>query len=232
MAMKLQQIDNHYEVLLTLKNLVARNDKVWLWQKNIPGKGRPIHYGFLRIVDDTKNILEFRPLRTNSFKFQAKEEIFIYAESETITFKQTMRESTSQLLRCSIPKELFVLPRQMFEKLQVIEKENEADNLHKRKIPRKVAQNGQVAGLVRTNGTTIKSFKNLLVESYMLHDISTGGMAFLIDDPGEFNEKEGVALVSIDGKLIAKPLVGEVRSIRKMDNDLDQFKVGVKFEGV
>ena len=170
-------------------------------------------------------------IKQGYFKFSKDKEIFVYAESEAVSFKAKVKSCGDIYIICQAPPVLHILPANLFENIQIIEKEDEAANVHKRRSARRAAKPGQLAGIVRTNDIPKgKSLRDLDQELFVLNDISTGGMSILVDDPGEFDVGEKVSVIAIDGKLLPRPLQGDVKSVRKLDGDLDQFKVGVKFE--
>jgi len=232
MVNKLNKIDNYFAVVMTLRTICERGDKVKKKKKSTQeGKPRPVHYGVLHKINETNGRLEFRPFRTSIFRFANAEDLFVYSESESVSFKAKVFNCGELFLICALPSALHILASNLFEDIQLVEREDESAHVHKRETPRKPAKPGQLAGIIRmkAENENIK-LRDLPLEIFVLHDISTGGMAILVDDPGEFTVNNRVILVTIDAKNLARPIYGRVMSIRKMDGDLDQFKVGVKFD--
>jgi hypothetical protein len=64
---------------------------------------------------------------------------------------------------------------------------------------------------------------------YKLFDLSRGGMGFLCSGETEFQKGESIEVKGFNDYELDDPLLGEVMSIRPMDSDMSEFKVGVKF---
>lgn len=104
-----------------------------------------------------------------------------------------------------------------------VEVENEAKFLHMRTAPRSKPKGDQLITIrKRKNETEGES-------EYLLYDLSQGGMAFRIYDPVEFEVSEKIYVVAMSGKPLSQPLVGLVRSVRALPDEISEYKVGVQF---
>jgi hypothetical protein len=64
---------------------------------------------------------------------------------------------------------------------------------------------------------------------YKLFDLSQGGMAFVSFDESEFAKGSEIHIVGFNDFDLDDPLVGNIMSIRPIDGELSEFKIGVKF---
>ena len=65
--------------------------------------------------------------------------------------------------------------------------------------------------------------------SYMLYDLSQGGLSFLVFTKDEFSVGEKVFIKAFDTKKFETPIISEVKAIRDADQLGVQFKVGCEF---
>jgi hypothetical protein len=65
---------------------------------------------------------------------------------------------------------------------------------------------------------------------FPLFDLSQGGMGFVVTSESSFARGNVVYVYGIDAKVLDDPLIGKVMSVRSMNEDNLEFKVGVKFE--
>jgi c-di-GMP-binding flagellar brake protein YcgR len=120
-----------------------------------------------------------------------------------------------------MPEKVNALSEELAAKINLVEKENEEENSHKRSQPRKQA----------TGKQTIKAYKEgneKKKQTYNLYDISAGGLALKTIDPGMFKKGDFITITSINSKDLDMIISGEVVSVRHMEED-DVFKVGVRF---
>jgi hypothetical protein len=68
--------------------------------------------------------------------------------------------------------------------------------------------------------------------SFKLFDLSRGGMAFIvdIDNENEFSRGQEVHILGFDEFDLDDPIIGKVMSVRPIDENQLEFKVGVKFD--
>jgi hypothetical protein len=64
---------------------------------------------------------------------------------------------------------------------------------------------------------------------YKLFDLSRGGMGFLCSGETEFLKGAPIQVIGFNNYNLDDPLIGQVMSIRPLDSDMSEFKVGVKF---
>lgn len=218
----IQYIDEDLEIISIFKYLLQTKEKIWVWQKKsnaTPHIRRPVHFATIRKVDAIKHVIEIRPNNSKGFKFETNDELFVYSSSKGVAFKIPIRERSPEMISFSMPKRMNLINGEMLTSLALVEKEDEEKHKHLRQIPRVSAKKDQMVSIYRpaTNGHNI----------YLLHDMSSGGMGFLIDDPAEFEVAETVEVLGIDGKPLNRKLRGKVVAIRQVDSRT--FKVGVKF---
>lgn len=228
MGPKNKFITDDLEIIGTFKAFKTVKSKLWAWQQKTNEKGlRPVHFIRVQKVDPIKKIIIFCPINADEFKFFKDEEIFIFSSDKGMAFKTPIRTMQAGILSVAMPKRLNFLSADFLAKIEIVEKDNEEINLHKRQAPRKQAKGDQIIGLKKlsVSGEEIKE------GFYYLYDISAGGMGFKIEDPAEFEVGERVCLYSIDGNNLPKKIYGIVMSVRQMEEKKAHvFKVGVKFE--
>ena len=64
---------------------------------------------------------------------------------------------------------------------------------------------------------------------YTLHDLSQGGMGFIIYDKNEYEREEIINILGFDDKSFEQPMVVQIKAIREADELGVQFKVGCAF---
>lgn len=65
--------------------------------------------------------------------------------------------------------------------------------------------------------------------TYVLYDLSRGGLSFLVFSSDEFARGELVHILAFDTKKFDEPMIAEVKSVREADELGVQFKVGCQF---
>lgn len=65
--------------------------------------------------------------------------------------------------------------------------------------------------------------------TYMLYDLSQGGLSFLVFTKDEFSVGEKVLIKAFDARKFETPIISEVKAIREADEMGIQFKVGCEF---
>ncbi len=65
--------------------------------------------------------------------------------------------------------------------------------------------------------------------TYKLFDLSQGGMGFVCFNESEFSKGSEIHIVGFNEFDLDDPLIGKVMSIRPIDGELNEFKVGVSF---
>jgi c-di-GMP-binding flagellar brake protein YcgR len=64
---------------------------------------------------------------------------------------------------------------------------------------------------------------------YKLFDLSRGGLGFVSAVESEFTKGSLIYIVGFNDYDLDDPLIGTIMSIRSMDGNLGEFKVGIKF---
>ena len=222
-------ISDDMEVYGFLKAMAARKEKLWSWQSRDENDGtsRAVHYAIIRKVDLIKKTIEIVPNNSTGFRFSADKDLFLYSTVKGVALKIKIREFDPFYITFSTPPRLNVLSKDFLTNIELVEKENEVANKHKRNVPRVKPKAMQGVSINKITAS------NKLMKFYQLYDISAGGMGMLVDDPAEFEVGEKLEVLSINEKDLPKPITGQVMAIRQMSEDesefSDQFKVGVKF---
>lgn len=63
---------------------------------------------------------------------------------------------------------------------------------------------------------------------HVLYDLSRGGLAFVVEVEDHFKKGDTIHVLEIEKAPLDSPLIGEVMSVRALDND-EGFKIGIKF---
>lgn len=221
-------VTDDMEIYGVLKGMAARKEKLWSWQsKDKEDVGnRPVHYALVRKVDPIKKTIEIVPNNTTGFRFRADRDLFLYSTQKGIALKIKIRELDPFYITFSTPPRLNVLSKDFLTNIELVEKENEAANKHKRGVPRVRPRAMQTVTINKFSG------EQKMMRFLQLYDISAGGMGMVVDDPAEFEVGEEIEVLSINDKELPKVLKGQVMAIRQMTDDemmSDQFKVGIKF---
>ena len=218
-----QLVTDDLEIIDLFRLLHRDKEKLWLWQQ-VPNEDgeRPVHYCLVKKVDVLKKMITLTPLSDDGFTFKkAQTELFLYSKTKNMAAKVAPREIDPDYIFFPLPEKVNSLSEELAAKINLVEKENEEENSHKRSQPRKQASGKQ----------TIRAYKEgneKKVLPYSLYDISAGGLALKTIDPGMFKKGDFITIVSINAKELDMVISGEVVSVRHMEDE-DVFKVGVRF---
>lgn len=217
-------ITDDLEIIDIFRQLINSKEKLWTWQQ-IPNDAgvRPVHFSVIKKFDPMKKTVRIEPTTQDGFRFVKKYDVFVYSRKRNIAIKFKSHQMTSSYIIFNMPSRLNVLSRELAEKISIVEKENEQANMHLRTTPRKKTAAGFVSLIKNPDQPGYNP------EIFNLYDISSGGMGFKINDPGEFIKGMKVKIVNINGKELDKSMYGEVMSVREMPDEMC-FKVGVKFD--
>ena len=218
---KLRTIDDYFEITSLIDFIFSNDLKLFLWQHKRAHEKRVFHYGRIHKVEKLDKLLRFVPSKTQGFKFDITSPLYVFSEDKCIAWKCWIKRFEPELVTCEYPVKVSQVERDYIEKLQFIEVEDETKHIDQRAVPRKNAKEGQMIGVER--------LKLSKVVNHFLYDLSQGGMAFLVDDPGEYDVGEKIRLVQLDGVELDKKIDGEVVAIRKKEESLGEFKVCIKF---
>ncbi len=215
-------VTDELEIIDIFKAISRRKEKLWLWQENKENPNqRSIHLCQIRKVDVMGKLIWLSPLNHSKFKFMNNDsDFFIYSKTKNMAVRFQARERDTEFMSLSMPKKINALSDDFSQRLHLVEKENEKENLHKREVPRKQAKGKQ----------TIRAQKQgeAHPKVYNLYDISAGGLAIRWEDPGYFQKDETITILSINDSVLKQPLTGQVVSVREIPEE-EIFKVGVKF---
>lgn len=219
-------ISDDMEIYGVLKSMAQRKEKLWAWQAKDEkgGQSRPVHYAIIRKVDPIKKTIEIVANNSSGFRFVAGKDLFLYSTIKGIALKIVMREYDPFYITFTTPARLNVLSKDFLTNIELVEKEDENSNKHKRNVPRIRPKADQIVAINKLSMATGS------MRFYHLYDISQTGMGMMVDDPAEFELGEKIEVLSINNKDLPKVLKGEVVAIRQMNEETDDsFKVGVKF---
>lgn len=217
----LKVIDDYFEVSGIIDFIFSNNLNLFLWQHKRANEKRVFHYGRIHKVEKLEKIVRFVPSKTQGFRFDITAPLYIFSQDKCVAWKCWMKSCETSMVTGEYPQKLSQVERDYIEKLQFVEVEDEEKFKDQRAVPRKNAREGQMVGVER-----LKLGK---VFTHFLYDLSQGGMAFLVDDPGEYEVGEQIRLTMLDGVEVEKKIEGEVVAIRKKEESLGEFKVCIKF---
>lgn len=218
---KLTTIDDYFEITSLIDFIFSNDLNLFLWQHRRAHDKRVFHYGRIHKVKKLEKLLYFVPSKTQGFRFDISSPLYLFSQDKCVAWKCWIKSCESTMVTCEYPQKLSRVERDYIEKLQFVEVEDEEKYKDQRTTPRKNAKEGQMVGIER--------LKLNKVFTEFLYDLSQGGMAFLVDDPGEYEVGEKLRLVSLDGVALEKIIEGEVVAIRKKEESLGEFKVCIKF---
>lgn len=220
-------ITDDLEIIGIFKEFVRSRKHLWAWQQTPDATGkRPVHFITVKKVDAIKKTIYVVANNTDGFRFTKGAEIFLFCADRGLAIKTPMRELEKEYITIPLPMRLNVLSKEFLEKIELVERENEENNLHKRAAPRSQAKSGQLVGIDKID----EEGKVLRADLFPLYDISAGGVGFKVHDPAEFTAGDRIRVTHVDGKPLGKPLIGIVMAVRQMEDEIiDTFKIGVKF---
>lgn len=224
--MSQEVITDDLEIAGILKALSQNKTKLWCWQNTKVDGERPVHYCLVQKVDQIKKIFTIRPTNKSGFRFKEGEPIFLFAQGRCIACKLDMRDLNAHGILLPLPTKLSVLNESFIQQVELVEREDEAANVHKRELPRKSARTGQMVGVRKLN---IETEELDVLDFYTLYDMSKGGMGIKVNDPAEFKKGDHLVVLSVDGKELSKRIKGKVMSIRQTEDMIESFKVGIQF---
>ncbi len=202
--------------------LMAKNDKLWLWQDSLsPNKRPPLFFGHLKKLDLTSSFIELTP--ADQFHFKPEQNINILCSISFTYFQSPIKHLSSHSLLLPIPKTLSILSQDIIDNLELLSKEDEKSNMHLRQTPRTQIKKSKTIEIQKANDPMEKSL------SYPFYDMSQTGAGFLVNHPSEFEAAQKVIIKSLDNKPMPKEIRGEVKSIMEMEEG-HLFKVGIKFD--
>lgn len=220
----LQAITDDLEVHDILRGIVRNKEKLWAWQKN--GDKRIVCHCFIRKVDVIKKFCEIIPIKSNQFKFNEENDIFIHSKERRLAIKvNNIIEFDSMFIRFTLPSTINQVEEDFLDKIELVEKENEHENIHKRYTKRKKIKDEKLTGLYK------QVDEEGILGFYVIGDVSSGGMSFFVDDPSEFENGQELNLISVGERDFKKPVAAIVRSIRQVEDEYEEtrFKVGIQF---
>lgn len=220
---KLKTLEDYFEISSLIDSIFSNDLKLFLWQNKRVKRvnNRVFHYAFIHKIDKIEKILRFVPAKTQNFKFEMGLPLYVFSEDKSVAWKCTIKSFEPQLMTCRYPEKVSQAERDLAKRLQFLEVEDEEKHIEQRTAPRKNAKEGQMIGIERLKLST--------TSTHFLYDFSQGGMAFLVDDPGEYEVGEKIRLFRLDGVELEKKIDGEVVAIRKKEETLGEFKVCIKF---
>ncbi|MFZ8933162.1 MAG: PilZ domain-containing protein [Bacteriovoracaceae bacterium] len=224
-----QSITDDMEIIRILMEIQLKKERLWVWQKELGEDGkRPVHLCTIKKVDQIKNTIELRPTNTGGFRFTSSGTYFVFSEHRTLAFADTPIMLNENSLVIKLPVSMKVIKGDFVEKLQLVEKENEAVHMGKREAPRVTARSGQIVSMRRYSEQ--KGVRHPVLK-FELYDVSSGGMSFILEDPAEFELEERLEVLSIDKTPFSQDVIGLVRGVREMEGEEGRglYKVGVQF---
>jgi len=218
---KLSNIDDYFEISVLIDFIFTNSLNLFVWQHQKAHEKRVFHFGRISKLDKMENLLKIVPSKTEQFKFEVKSPLYLFSEDKAVAWKCRIKRFEAGLVTCEYPLKIARVERDYIKKLQFIEMEDEEKFLKMRSTPRANANEGQMI--------TLERFKSGKMVTQFLYDLSQGGMAFLVEDPGEYEVGEKLRLFGLDGVELEKKIDGEVVAIRKKEEALGDYKICIKF---
>ncbi|MBT3234349.1 MAG: PilZ domain-containing protein [Bdellovibrionales bacterium] len=225
-------VRDDWEIIKFFSALQNTKERIWLWQKKDADEidstrsGREnisVHFAQVKKIDTVKQVFCLLPARGGTFRFNRREPIFFYSPKSGMGSRMDVIEASDEYLYLKPPKQLTVIPKQLFNRLEVVEQECEEDYLERRRAARTKPKKTRNAGLhfTRESSNPLSYFE--------IYDMSSGGMGLVINDPGIFQPGDLITVVKVDDQDLPELIFGEIVSIRKFPDCDDLFKAGVKF---
>ena len=221
-----EKIEDELEIAGILKAFYMNKKKLWCWQNVSNGDKRPVHFCLIQKVDVLKKNFRIRPTNKDGFTFDKDQPIFIFSKERNVAFSLNILEYDKFTFLLPIPEKVIQLDDEYITKLEIVEKEDEESNLHKRSHERKIITKERRVGLRKLQDDG--QWSTLIL--HKLYDMSKGGLGIIVKDPAEFKIGTKVIIQSIDGKELPNEYNGTIVSIRQIEDSEDTFKVGIKFE--
>ena len=236
-------------------DLLKQEAEVVVWQVSTVDGKRKIHRSVLTSFKYEQGRLHFQDKEGKNFDF-ADDVLFCWAEKDGVIFKSKPMPAEGGGLSLELPAELRFLegPELNVIKGATVLKTN-IEAWHVKRLPgqrsghdQEILQQGldamsmaeedklfadkREAPRVRAKGN--KKLMVCLADrpetalEHILFDLSRGGLAFVVEEEKLFHKGDTVHVLEIEKSRLDSPLVGEVMSVRKLDDE-DGYKVGVKF---
>lgn len=191
-------------------------------------ENRVVYVAIIKRVDQIKKIFDIVPLdKASSFELEEGQKLMCYCKEKRFLFKTTPRGVDKELVLLAVPNKVSILNEEAASAFNIIEKENAEFYSQLRSSERIRTKDNQFITVQKMDGE-----ESTHIGIYLLYDMSTAGMGFVVNNPSLFAKNDTVIATEIDHQTLPKPLRGKVMAIRQIDeeNILQPFKVGVKFD--
>ena len=217
------KIKNAKDIETNIKQFY-NHDKIWLWQDSLSENEKPTIY-FAKMISDNikKSHIEFKSINQHAFQFKPEQNVNILSPNTFTYLECSIKRTESHHVILSIPKECYILSKEILDNWDLLPVENELANKHLRQTPRVQSKSEKTVGIQRATDPMER------VKEYPLYDMSQTGAGFLIDHPSEFETNQKLIIKTLDGKSISRKIRGEVKAIREME-DQNSYKVGLMFD--
>ncbi len=221
-------IKEEEEILALMQSILNTRRPICVWQtRTMDESERKSKDAIIHKLDPIKRTIRMGPVSGFEFKFERDREIFGYSFEKHFVFKTDIKQVEGDMMVVIVPEYITMVSGDFGRIVKRAEIENEEKFLETREAPRaKIAGNKMVG--IQINKRDLDPEKQ-----YRLYDMSQGGMAFIIDNDEEYAKGDEVIVGTLAGQPMEPPMCGDVMSIRKVDENEDNFdhKVGVKFSG-
>ena len=236
-------------------DLLRLETEVVVWQLSDTDGNRKVYRTVLTGFKTEQGRLHFQSKDGVAFDF--KDEVrFCWAEKDGVIFKTRAIREQSDGLSMEIPEKLCFLDGPEVQAFKNATEHTQNTSTWKvKRLPNprsekdrgifeeglsamalsdeeKYFSNKREAPRVRAKGDKkiiVAAERNLTQAfEYALYDLSRGGLAFLSYSLDSFKKGDLVHVLEIEKKRLDLPLVGEVMSVRKLDEE-EAWKIGVKF---
>lgn len=214
-------IKDQGQIIEIIKSGLKDQNKFAVWQEEKGStRGQPFCWG--KIIGIKKEGIEIKLEYVKKVRINQNNSIFLYGYKNKFVCNIPILKMGLNLLIVPIPKEIMNVDDNYLEKKNVISKEDEKKFMIQRAEKRSVSEGNNFTQFKKAGLYQKKSKK------FRLYDLSPGGMSFLIQNPEGFEAEESIEILTINQKEFEPPLIGEIRSIRQMDDG--QYKVGILFK--
>lgn len=209
------------QIIEVFKAGLRDQNKFAVWQEEKGStRGQPFCWG--RIIGIKKEGLEIKLEYVKKVRINQKGPVYIFGYESNLLCKVPISKMGLNLLIVPIPSELLKVDVDYLEKKNIISKEDEKKFMIQRAEKRSKSEGNNFTQF-KMSGLYQKKSKK-----FRLYDLSPNGLSFLIQNPEGFEVDEEIEIININQKEFEPPLLGEIRSVRSMDDG--QFKVGILFK--
>lgn len=245
-------ISDQVQILNFFKEAKDEQSAFFFWQK-VDEQKIKLSEVRLKNISKINSLLTFTDIGEVDFSFRPMQVIYFFHPNSHLVFRTGLLRNEFPQYKVNLPYSLRTdeHDEEFFQKLLQLKKssqikksisaeegrhltllqqeywseEEEAIFAHLRESPRGQAQKALKVRILK------HSSNNSDAQIFTLFDLSQGGLSFITDDPGLFQEKELVQIISIGDKPMGllPCIIRSVRPMKEKDQSVMHYKVGVQF---